>query len=132
MMIIQEGTMPVWEQPGITSPAAARASLDTLRRRDVVAFPSADGDRGYPRAALGHRARGWGITVSPTVVTASPPPPELLAYHRTLGLGPERVLCPAAPSSRHPLSRLVLDDADLLSRLSADNSLRHAFVAFKD
>lgn len=131
-MMILEGAMPVWEQYGITSAAEAGAFLEALRRRDVLVLPSADGDRGYPIVARGQQARGWGVAVSPTVVAASAPPPDLLAYHRSLGLGPERVFHPALPSARDRLARLTLDDADLMSALRADGTLRHAFVAFKD
>jgi hypothetical protein len=131
-MMILEGSMPVWEQLGITSPAEAGAFLEALRRRDVLVLPSADGDRGYPIVARGQQARGWGVAVSATVVAASLPPPDLLAYHRSLGLGPERVFHPARASARDRLARLTLDDADLISALRADGTLRHGFVAFKD
>lgn len=123
---------PLWAQPGITAVAAARAFLDTLRSRDTLVFPSADGDAGYRVTPGTLRTRGQGATVSASVVAASAPPPDLAAYHRGLGLEPvhryhPRVLPPAVP-----LARLVLGDPELLRRIRSDAMLRRVVFAFKD
>jgi hypothetical protein len=109
-----------WVQAGITSVAVARAFLDALRHRDTLVLYSSDGDVGYPLTARGHRQRGHGASISPRIIAASPPPPELVAYHRALGLGPEHVYCPAAPSPATRLATLVLEDSRLLERIRAD------------
>ncbi len=123
---------PPWAQPGITCVPVARPFLSALRRRDTLVFSSPDGDVGYPLARLGRLVRGHGVSVSPRVVAASPPPAELVAYHRSFGLGPERVDQPRAPSACLRLATLVLADPELRRRLGADQALRHALFAFKD
>jgi hypothetical protein len=123
---------PLWAQPGITSSEVARAFLDGLRRADTLVLPTSDGDVGYPRAALGHERRGQGAALSPNVIAASPPAPELLAYHRSLGVAPARFYCPASPSHTTPLAASVLADTALVERIRANRLLVRMFVAFKD
>lgn len=123
---------PPWAQPGITDVPAATAFLAALRARDTLVLHSADADIGYPIKRRGQGFRGHCAAVCPSIITATPPPPELAAYHRTLGLGPERVVCPTAPSARAPLSTLLLEDPDAIARVRADRSLERMMVAFKD
>jgi hypothetical protein len=123
--------VPHWAQPGITAVPVAREFLETLRRRDTLFIYCGDGEAGYPINFLNTRERGHGASVSPNVVTATPPPEELIACHRSLGLGPERVFCPAS-CRRIPLAKAVLADERLLARLREDRSLRGLFTCFKD
>lgn len=123
---------PLWEQPGITSWTVARLFLDALRRADTLVLPSADGDVGYFMSALGHERRGHGAGLSRSVIAASEPPAELLAYHRTLGLAPTRFYCPLQTSHTTPLAKRVLEEAALMERIRADRFLTRMFVAFKD
>jgi hypothetical protein len=123
---------PPWAQVGITDVPAARDFLETLRARDTIVLASTDGDVGYPLTRQSQRFRGHGATVSANIFAATPPAADLVAYHRTLGLGPERVYCPNVASERAPLARLLLDDAEVLARLRADGSLARIVVAFKD
>ena len=125
------GSAP-WAQPGITALSDAGAFLDTLRSRASLVFYSADGDVGYPRASPIHHLRGQGASVSASIVAATPPPPELVAYHRALGLGPERLYCPARLRAGAPLAKLVLDDPALVDRIRRDPQLRQIVLAFKD
>jgi hypothetical protein len=125
-------TFPPWVQPGITNVTAAQAFLEALRAPDTLVLHAADSDVGYPITRRGQGFRGHCAAVCPSIVMATPPPPELTAYHRTLGLGPERVVCPTAPSARAPLSTLLLEDADAIARVRADRSLERMMVAFKD
>jgi len=123
---------PLWEQPGITAWTVARLFLDALRRADTLVLPSADGDVGYLISALGHERRGHGAGVSRSVIAASEPSAELLAYHRTMGLAPTRFYCPVPASHTLPLSQAVLEQEALLGRIRADRSLERMLVAFKD
>lgn len=127
-----EDAAPIWAQPDITSHADARRLLDTLRSRDTLVMPSADGDVGYPLSRISHRRRGHGASVSTSVIAASLPPADLLAHHRALGLGPERIYCPAAPSATRRLAGLVLDDDALIDRIRRDGTLRRILFAYED
>src|SRR5262245_44464868 len=97
-------TQASWAQPGITDVAAARDFLATLRARDTLVLHAGDSDRGYPLKARGQGFRGHCAAVCPNIIAATPPPADVVAYQRGLGLGPERVVCPKAPSARAPLS----------------------------
>ena len=66
------------------------------------------------------------------MIAASLPPADLLAHHRALGLGPERIYCPAAPSATRRLAGLVLDDDALIARIRADRALRRILFAYKE
>jgi hypothetical protein len=125
-------TQAPWAQPGITDVEVARDFLATLRARDTLVLHAGDSDRGYPLKARGQGFRGHCAAVCPNIVAATPPPADVVAYQRGLGLGPERVVCPAAPSARAPLSTLLLEDADALGRVRADRSLARMLLAFKD
>ena len=125
-------SVPVWAQPGITSVDGARRLLDELRSSATIVLPSADGDLGYPLSRVSHRRRGHGASICANVLAATPPSDDLLALQRALGLGPERIYCPAAPSSSTRLARLALDDDALIARLQADRALRRILFAFKD
>jgi hypothetical protein len=125
-------TTAPWVQPGITDAGAARDFLATLRARDTLVLHVGDSDRGYPLKARGQGFRGHCAAVCPNIVAATPPPPDMVAYQRRLGLGPERVVCPTAPTARAPLSTLLLEDADALARVRADCSLTRMLLAFKD
>jgi hypothetical protein len=125
-------TWPVWGQPGITDVAAAREFLAVLRSRDTLLFPSFDGDVGQRVTAHDHLLRGHCASVSASIVAASPPPSDLVAYHRALGFGPERVYCPTAISAQTRLAAGVLEDARLVETIRADRTLTRAVVAFKD
>jgi hypothetical protein len=125
-------TIPPWAQPGVTDVPAARDFLAALAAPDTIVLSSSDGDVGYTVTPRGQAFRGHGASVSRNVIAATPPPEDLLAYHRTLGLGPEHVFCPANASARTRLARLVLEDDALCARLRADRSLARILVAFKD
>jgi hypothetical protein len=125
-------SLPTWAQPGVTDVPAAEAFLAALTSRETLALTSTDGDVGYALTRLGQGFRGHGVCVSPNLIAATPPPTDLVAYHRSLGLGPERVFCPDAPSARAPLAQLVLDDDALCARIRADASLERILVSFKD
>ena len=127
-----EDAVLVWAQTGITEPDDARRFLEALRSPDLLLMPSADGDVGYPLSRVSHLRRGHGASVSANVIAASRPPAELLAHHRALGLGPERIYCPSAPSARRRLAGLVLDDDALVSRIRTDGGLRRVLFAYKD
>lgn len=123
--------MPAWAQPGITTVGVARDFLNMLRRRDTLFVYSCDGEPGMPINHFNASERGLGVTLSPCIVAAAPPPADLAAYHRSLELGPERVFCPV--TSRHvSLALAVQADAGLLERLRGDRSLRRMFPYFKD
>ncbi len=123
---------PCWAQPGFTDVAIARAFFDALRSRDTLALLSTDGDIGYPLTRRNQRFRGHFASVCRNVVAATPPPPDLVAYHRSLGLGPEQVFYPASISASARLAALVLKDPHLLARIGADTSLTRILVAFKN
>lgn len=123
---------PPWAQPGITDVSAARAFLAALGDPGTLVLTSTDADVGYPLTRLGQRFRGHGVCVSRTLIAATPPATDLVAYHRSLGLGPERVFCPGAISHRESLARLVLADEALCARLRADRSLARILLSFKD
>jgi len=124
--------LPPWAQPGITDVFAARAFLAALTHPETLTLTSTDADVGYPLTRLGHRFRGHGMCVSRSHLAATPPNGDLVAYHRSLGLGPERVFCPAVVSHRTPLAALVLNDQALCARLRADRSLARILLSFKD
>jgi hypothetical protein len=124
--------LPPWAQPGVTDVPAARAFLAALSDPGTLTLTSADADVGYPLTRLGHRFRGHGVSIARSHVAATPPHAELAAYHRSLGLAPQRVFCPAVVSHRAPLARLVLDDDALCARLRADRSLTRILLSFKD
>jgi hypothetical protein len=132
MFPVKSERLPPWAQPGITAVAVAREFLATLRGRDTLLFPSSDGDVGYRLTAHGHRFRGHGVSVCASVVAASPPQPDLLAYHQALGFGPEHVYCPAGISERTRLAAGVLEDPRLVEAIRADRALARAVVGFKD
>lgn len=125
-------TLPPWAQPGITEVPVARDFLAALRARDTLVLHAGDSDIGYPLKRRGQGFRGHCAVVCPNIIAATPPPAALVAYHRALGLGPERVVCPTAPSARAPLSRLLLEDAAALARVRSDRSLARMLLAFKD
>jgi hypothetical protein len=123
---------PHWEQPGITSRTVARTFLDALRRADTLVLPSADNDSGYFLSAIGQERRGHGAGVSRSVIAASEPPAELLAYHRTMGLAPTRFYCPVPATHTMPLAQAVLEQEALMGSIRADRSLERMLVAYKD
>ncbi|HRH94721.1 MAG TPA: hypothetical protein PLB55_02245 [Prosthecobacter sp.] len=122
---------PVWAQTGITDVAAAQELMDVLRRRDVLHFYGGDGEFGAPVNRFNDPGRGQGVSVSPIMVAATSPAPELLAYHRSLGLGPQRVVCPVY-RPRISLAVSVLQDDALIEQLRADASLKGVFFRYKD
>ncbi|MCB1278753.1 hypothetical protein [Prosthecobacter sp.] len=121
----------VWEQKGITDVVAARALLHLLRRRDLLHSYGGDGESGTLVNRFNDRGRGQGVSLSPNMIAATPPMPELLAYHRSLGLGPERVICPTY-RPRVPVTASFLKDSELIARLRADSSLQGIFFRYKD
>lgn len=131
MIIIPESTdVPAWAQPGITHVTEAEAFLRLLRRRDVLCGYGGDAECGFPVNYFNDRNRGHGVCVSTSVLAATPPAADLLAYHHTLGLGPERVICPAF-RPRMPLAQSCLADEPLLRRLRADATIRGLFFRHK-
>lgn len=124
--------LPPWAQPGVTAVSVARAFLDALRSPATLVLPTADGEAGFPRTRGGSRRRGQSAAPCPSIITAAPPPADLVAYHRALGVGSIRFFTPAAPSWSKPLAQCVLEDAELMARLHADAGLSRIFVAFKD
>lgn len=122
---------PPWSQPGVTHVPAARDFLNMLRREDTLFVLSGDGAEGFPIGLLNDLTRGQGVTVCRNAVTATPPADGLLQYHRSLGLGPERLFCPAS-CSRVPLTQACLADTGLQERLRTEASLNSVFFFFKN
>lgn len=125
-------SLPPWAQAGITDVVAARAFLAVLSGRDTLVIASGDGDRGFRRRRATLRFRGQAAHPGPSCIAATPPPEDLAEYHRSLGLGPERVFCPAPSSRPATLAELTLRDATLCERLRADRELARILVSFKD
>lgn len=124
-------TLPPWAQPGITDVPVARAFLAALRAEDTLFLGSNDADGAPTLTSQTHRLRGHGITVAANVVTATPPPDDLVALHRGFGLGPGRVFCPRDPSEHARLAELVLADAALIDRIRADPALTKILISYK-
>jgi len=124
-------TLPPWAQPGITDVPAARAFLAALRAEDTLLLGSNDADGAPALTPQTQRLRGHGITVAANVVSATPPPADLVALHRSFGLGPARVFCPRDPSERTRLADLVLADGALVARIRADPALTKILISYK-
>jgi hypothetical protein len=122
---------PSWAQPGITDVAAARTFLAALAAEDTLVLGFND-TVAIARTPTQQRVRGHGITIAANIVAATPPPAELVAYHRSFGLGPTRVFCPRADGAPMSLTEHVLADAELVARLRADASLRRMLFSFKN
>ncbi len=123
-------TAPPWVQLGITDVPAADRMLAALRAPDSLVVSALDGEG--DNASAGQHFRGHGIHVGASVVTATPISEEVLDYHRSLGLGPARVFCPAGPTARTSVVRLVLKDAALCERLRADRGIARLVLAYND
>jgi len=123
---------PPWSQAGITDVPVARAFLDAVRSPATLVLPTGDGELGCFRTRQGSRTRGHSAAPCPSVIAATPPPADLVAHHRALGVGGARFVTPAVVSWSKPLAQLVLEDAELVTRLRADPRLSRIFVAFKD
>ncbi len=122
---------PPWAQEGITDVAVARRFLADLRAPDTLVLTTNDADVAHPLTSASERLRGHGVTIAANVLAATAPPPELVAHHRSLGLGPRRHLCPRVTSARQTIAELVLADAALVARIRADASLARILVSFK-
>jgi hypothetical protein len=122
---------PPWAQEGITDVAVARRFLADLRAPDTLVLTSNDADVAHPLTSTTERMRGHGVTIAANLLAATPPPAELIAHHRSLGLGPERHFCPRVTSAQQTLAELVLADAALIARIRADHSLTRILVSFK-
>lgn len=124
--------LPPWAQPGITDVPVARAFLAALRAEDTLLVGSNDADGAPALTPQTQRLRGHGITVAANVVTATPPPAELVALHRSFGLGAARYFCPRDPSAHARLADLVLADTALVDRIRADPALAKILVSYKN
>jgi hypothetical protein len=124
-------TLPPWAQPGITDVPVARAFLAALRAEDTLFLGSNDADGAPALTSQTQRLRGHGITVAANVVTATPPPADLVALHRSFGLGPGRSFCPRDPSERTRLADLVLADGALVERIRAAPGLTKILISYK-
>jgi hypothetical protein len=110
---------------------AARGYLSALTRADTLFFYSPDGEDHYPKGLIYDWQRGQGVSTSPHMVAAHSPPSSLTAYHRSLGLGPARVICPRN-FGYTPVAEALLQDTRLLEEIRADDSLRGICFAYKD
>jgi len=122
---------PCWALPGLTDVVAARGFLNLLQQPDTLFFYQADGEEGFPSNLSTNWMRGHGVSISPVVAAARMPNPALTSYHRSLGLGPERILCPSS-GGRLPVAESFLQHPNDLARLASDRSVKRVFFAFKD
>ena len=122
--------LPPWAQPGITDVPVARAFLAALRDEDTLFLGSNDADGAPTSAPQTQRLRGHGITVAANVVTATPPRADLVALHRSFGLGAIQVFCPRHPTQQGQLAELVLADTALVDRIRAD-ALTKILISYK-
>jgi len=110
---------------------AARAFLSALGADDILVLGMNDAER-HTLTPSRQQLRGHGITIARNIVAATPPPPDLLAHHRSFGIGPQRIFCPRPEGAATTMAELVLLDRDLVARLRADASLRRVLTSYKN
>jgi hypothetical protein len=123
--------VPRGAQPGIPAARGARRFLGALGAADTRVLGTNDADGAPPLTPHTQRLRGHGITVAASIVTATPPPADLVALHRGFGLGPGRCFSPRDPSERARLADLVLADAALVERIRTDPALTKILISYK-